>query len=122
MKTIIAGSRKGVDIDDFLDALDGVSWEITEVISGGAEGVDSLAEAWADNKKLPLKIYEADWVKDKNAAGFIRNERMINESGAEALLAIWDGQSKGTSRMIKIARKKGLKVQIHFVTDSPLGI
>jgi hypothetical protein len=122
MKTIIAGSRKGVDIDDFLDAIDGVSWEITEVISGGAEGVDSLAEAWADNKKLPLKIYEADWVKDKNAAGFIRNERMINESGAEALLAIWDGQSKGTSHMIKIARKKGLKVQIHFVTDSPLGI
>lgn len=122
MKTIIAGSRKGVSIDDFLNAIDSLPWKITEVISGGAEGVDSLAEAWADNKKMPLKIYETDWKKYKSAAGFIRNEEMLKDSGAEALLAIWDGESKGTKHMIKIAQKKGLKVQVHFVTGNPLGI
>lgn len=34
---------------------------------------------------------------------------------AEALIAIWDGQSKGTKMMIDIANKKGLKVYIYRV-------
>lgn len=119
MKTIIAGSRKGVGSNDLLDALSELPWTITSVVSGGADGADSLGEAWADIMKLPLEIFPADWKANKRAAGFIRNEKMLKESGAEALLALWDGQSHGTEHMIKIAARAGLLVHIFLTKPRP---
>ena len=43
-------------------------------------------------------------------AGPIRNEEMAEVS--DALIAFWDGKSRGTKSMIEIARRKGLQVAV----------
>jgi hypothetical protein len=56
-----------------------------------------------------------DWESFGKAAGPIRNEEMADN--AEALLAIWDGSSRGTISMIELARKKGLRVFVYNVYE-----
>lgn len=109
MKTIIAGSRGITDYSLLLKAYSECGFEITEVVSGGARGVDKLGERLAQELNLPLKIFPADWSKGKQA-GFIRNVQMAEH--ADALIAVWDGQSRGTAHMITIARSLGLKVYV----------
>jgi hypothetical protein len=99
MKTIIAGSRIGATYDDLIEAVLKCPWKITSIISGGALGVDSLAEEYAYNSGIPIKVIKADWTEYGKAAGPI----MLEE--AQAVLAIWDGESKGTKHMIDITKK-----------------
>ena len=84
--------------------------DITIVVSGGAPGVDTLGEQYADEMNIPVHVYEADWDKHGRAAGPIRNRKMAEN--AEALIALWDGKSKGTKNMIETATKKGLMVYV----------
>lgn len=110
MRTIIAGGR---DIDDpkvLEAALAACPWtaEITEVVSGKARGIDTLGERWAEANNIPVAPFPADWNLNGKAAGPIRNTAMSNY--AEALVAIWDGQSRGTKDMIDKATAKGLCV------------
>lgn len=108
MKVIIAGSRGITDYDLVTEAITKSGFEITEVVSGGANGVDKLGEKFAVRNDIPIKVFLADWVKKKASAGIIRNAHMANY--AEALIAVWDGKSAGTKNMIDTATKKGLKV------------
>ena len=55
-------------------------------------------------------LYPADWERHGRAAGPIRNEEMAEVS--DALIAFWDGKSRGTKSMIEIARRKGLQVAV----------
>lgn len=109
MKTIIAGSRTITNYAKLLQAIDELPWVITLVISGGAKGVDRLGETYAKENDLPLEIYPANWDKFGRKAGPIRNSEMADN--AEALLALWDGESRGTKHMIQTANYKGLKVK-----------
>jgi hypothetical protein len=113
MKVIIAGSRDIFDYDIVKKAIEESKFEITEVVSGNARGVDSLGERWAYEHKIPVKRFPADWDKHGKAAGPIRNSEMANYS--EALIAIWDGSSRGTNNMIDIAKKKNLKVFVKII-------
>ncbi len=110
MKLIIAGSRDITDYDILLEALDrsGYGRRITEVISGGARGVDSLGERFADEYGIQNTQYLPLWEKYGKSAGYKRN--ILMAENADALLAIWDGKSKGTKHMIDIATGMGLKV------------
>jgi hypothetical protein len=108
LKTIIAGSRNITDYSVLETAIAASSFTITEVISGGARGVDSLGEWFANKNNLPLTIMNAEWGKYGKSAGIRRNEEMA-EVG-EALIALWDGESRGTAHMINCARRKGLEV------------
>lgn len=113
MKVIIAGSR---DIDDFSlvkEAVTESGFEITEVVSGKAPGVDKLGEQWAEQNDVPVKEFPADWKLHGKGAGPIRNVQMAKY--AEALIALWDGQSRGTSNMIQNARAYGLEVHVKKV-------
>lgn len=97
------------------------------VVSGGAEGVDSLAVCWANERKLPVPIvYPAFWsdlshpdaiIKTRKngqkydaAAGFRRNQQIVER--ADILIAFWDGKSKGTQDSIARAEKVGKLVYI----------
>lgn len=82
--------------------------EVTEVVSGCARGVDRLGEQWAQMRSIPIKRFPANWDRDGRSAGPIRNRQMANY--AEALVAIWDGESKGTKNMIEEAERRGLVV------------
>ena len=86
-----------------------------EIISGGASGVDSIAEYFAKQFNYAFKKFPANWNKYGKRAGYLRNVEMGNY--ADALIAIWDGKSKGTKHMIDIADKKGLKVYIYKVEN-----
>ena len=55
-------------------------------------------------------LHPADWNRLGRAAGPIRNEEMAEVS--DALIAFWDGKSRGTKSMIEIARRKGLQVAV----------
>jgi hypothetical protein len=113
LRTIIAGSRTLTDADygELLEALEGVDWEISEILSGGAKGGDRLGELYAQKRKIPLKVYPADWKTHGRKAGILRNSEMADD--ADALIALWDGTSKGTGNMIETATKRGLIVYIH---------
>ena len=108
MKVIIAGGRDYHNYDTLLEAIKESQFEISTVVSGGAKGVDALGERYAIETNRTLNIYAADWETHGRAAGPIRNRKMAEN--ADALIALWDGQSRGTKNMIETATKKGLIV------------
>lgn len=111
MKTIIAGSRDCTDMRQMLEAVAACGWIPSTVISGAARGADKLGENWAAIHKVPVIRYPAEWNLYQKSAGYRRNEKMAEH--AEALIALWDGQSPGTKHMIDIATRKGLRIHIH---------
>lgn len=115
-RVIIAGSRTITDYGILLDAVGKSMFEITEVLSGGARGVDTLAIRYAKERDIPYKIYKADWNKYGKSAGPIRNEEMINN--ADALIAIWDGKSRGTADIIRRAKRRGIKVFVYTISTN----
>lgn len=110
MKVIIAGGRNITDYSLVLSALAESEFTPTEIVSGMAPGVDTLAIQYARENNLPLKEFHADWNSYKKAAGPIRNKAMAEY--ADALVAIWDGESRGTHNMIQQAHLRGLKVYV----------
>ena len=113
MRTIIAGSRSILDKDSVFEIIDHCAWDISVVISGAAKGIDSLGEEWAELHNVPCEVYPADWTKFGRSAGPRRNTQMAEN--ADALIAIWDGESRGTNNMINTASKKGLIVKVIIV-------
>ncbi len=109
MKTIIAGSRTITSYDVIQKAIEASGIEITEVVSGRARGVDTLGEDWARTNNIPVTqfpVTPAEWKRYGKRAGYLRNRKMGEY--AEALIAIWDGKSRGTGHMIDIADELGL--------------
>lgn len=85
-------------------------WPITEVVSGHSGNVDLLGEQWARGLNLPITLFKASWQEFGSSAGPRRNRQMADY--AEALIAVWDGKSRGTLNMIKEATKRGRKVYV----------
>ena len=112
-KVIIAGCR---DFDDY-PLLERVcdyylqNKDDIEVVSGRATGADTLGEEYARSRSHKLKYFPANWKKYGASAGPHRNSEMGDY--ADALIAFWDGKSKGTHHMIKYAMRNGLRVKVH---------
>lgn len=87
--------------------------EITEIVSGGAYGVDRMGERYAEINGLRVRRFLPDWERYGKAAGAMRNMEMARY--ADALIAVWDGESTGTKHMIRMARDKGLKMYVHNI-------
>ena len=115
MKLIIAGSRTITDYQVLREAIKKIEENITEIVSGGAEGVDRLGEKYAKENDLPLRKFPAFWDIHGKAAGPIRNWQMADY--ADVALVIWDGKSKGSQNMIKTMQELGKKVIIHEILD-----
>jgi len=113
MKVIIAGSRIILDYSVVKQAINKSALKISEVVSGTANGVDTLGEQWAIENDIPIKKFPADWKQYGKSAGYIRNSEMAEY--ADALIAIWDGKSKGTSHMINLANKNGLQLFVNII-------
>lgn len=99
MKLIIAGSRTLKPSFQFIkDSIRMLNINnITEIVCGGAKGVDSEGQHFASHMNLPVKMFRADWDKNGKVAGPMRNKQMA-EYG-DLLLLIWDGESKGSKNM-----------------------
>jgi hypothetical protein len=113
MKLAIVGSRS---FDDY-DLLSRVAAEhfpdATHIISGGAIGADRLARKYAGDHGLELREHLPDWNRHGRAAGQIRNRLLIDD--ADAVLAFWDGESKGTKGGLAYARKKRKRSVVVYV-------
>jgi len=111
MKVIIAGSRSITDLQKVEDAVKQSGFSLAEVVSGEAKGVDSLAMTYAKDNGISIKGFPAQWGRYGRSAGAIRNKEMAQY--ADALIAIWDGESLGTAHMIQQGHAFGLQVYIH---------
>ena len=99
MKLLIVGSRS---IGDF-DLSPYISADVDTIISGGANGIDKLAERYADSHHLSKYIIRPRYDLYGRAAPLKRNEQIVDM--ADAALVIWDGQSKGTQYTLKYIKK-----------------
>ena len=102
MKLAVVGSRTFNDYDLLKRSLEVIP-NITEIVSGGAKGADSLAEKWAFEHAINITIFKPDWEKEGLAAGFIRNKLIVDH--CDKVIAFWDGKSKGTAHSISLAEK-----------------
>jgi hypothetical protein len=119
MKLVIAGSRTIVNIQHLYNAIltldlgDIVRNEVTEIISGGANGADKLGEILATKLNKTLTIMPAEWDKYGKGAGYRRNEDMAKLG--DSVLVLYDGVSKGSKHMIELAKKHNKKVWVYYV-------
>lgn len=111
MKLLIVGSRS---ITDF-DLSPYIPPQADVIISGGAGGVDTLAEQYADRHHLTKYIVRPHYELYGRAAPLKRNEQMVDM--ADAVLVIWDGCSKETQYTVKYAQKS--KKPLTLVTITP---
>jgi len=108
MRVIIAGSRTIRHYARVCDAVRQSGFAISRVISGLAPGVDSLAVRYAKEHGLSCDGFPAQWSRWGRTAGYRRNVEMAQH--ADALIAIWDGQSPGTRHMIEVAKARSLRI------------
>lgn len=87
-----------------------------EIVTGGAAGVDTIAERWAKRHGIEwicflpqYKIYGGKY------APLVRNKEMIEY--ADECVAFWDGKSKGTLMTIEYALSLGRKTAVHIIED-----
>lgn len=117
MKLIIAGSRNfdnyelAEKIINFYIEKNKVNTKELEIISGGAKGADKLGERYAEEHNIKLTRCKANWSKYGKQAGMVRNSKMAKES--DALIAFWDGMSRGTKNMIETALRRKLDVYVY---------
>ncbi len=106
MKLAIIGSRtlQIQNIGDYLPP------GVTEIVSGGAKGVDRRAAAFAKENHIPLTEFLPDYTRYGRVAPLKRNAQIAEY--AEMALAFWDGTSKGTLYTISLFEKLGKKVII----------
>lgn len=109
MKLAVVGSRKFSDYELLKKELEKEE-DVEEIVSGGAKGADTLSEWYAAEKDLPMKIFRPDWDQYGKRAGFVRNKEIVEN--CDKLIAFWDGESRGTSHSIYMARNLGKEVRI----------
>lgn len=110
MKVAVIGSRtlKIENLEQYLPKI------TTEIVSGGAKGVDTCAREYAIQKNLKLTEFLPDYNKYGRSAPLKRNLQII--AYADLVLAFWDGKSRGTAYVIDNCRKSGIPVEV-FIID-----
>jgi hypothetical protein len=123
----VAGSRSITDIEVVMWAIIESKFDITEIVSGGAKGVDQLAEQIANEHLIPFTLFPAKWddlTDCKNPkrnqyglydprAGLKRNKQMAIY--ADGAVLIHDGLSRGTINMMENMKKlcKPVYMKVH---------
>ena len=111
MKVAIIGSRKLIDVE----VSKYIPENVTEIISGGAKGIDTLAEEWADKNGIPKTIIKPEYERYKRGAPLKRNEKIVER--ADIIIALWNGESRGTKFTIDYAKKLQKEVKIYVIEN-----
>ena len=109
MRVAVIGSR-GLMVDDLGKYL---PKETTEIVSGGAKGIDNCAREYAQQHGLKLTEYLPEYNRYRRSAPLKRNITIIEN--ADLVLAFWDGTSRGTKYVIDNCRKRNIPVEIHLL-------
>lgn len=112
---LICGSRRWTDKAMIFRALDALDRKNTIIVTGGAKGADTIAYDWAKEMQFFCSItFPAWWMAQGNQAGPIRNQRMIDWSRPDLVIAFHEDPElgKGTRNMVAKARDEGIPVMI----------
>lgn len=112
MRVAIVGSRciEMVNLEKYLPE------DVTEIISGGAKGMDSCARAYAREHGIRLTEFLPDYRRYGRGAPLRRNLTILEH--ADLVLAFWDGQSRGTKHVIDNAKRMGVEVRMIQIDQS----
>jgi len=108
MKVAVVGSR-GLSVTDLGKYLPEGT---TEIVSGGARGVDTSAREYAISHGLKLTEFLPEYDKFGRGAPLKRNITIIEY--ADLVLAFWDGQSHGTKFVIDNCKKRNIPAKIYM--------
>ena len=108
MKVAVIGSR-GLTVNDLGKYL---PEDTTEIVSGGAKGIDTCARNYASSHDLKLTEFLPEYSKYGRGAPLKRNLQIIEY--ADVVIAFWDGKSKGTKYVIDNCKKQGVQVDVHI--------
>ncbi|MBP3626523.1 MAG: hypothetical protein J6J39_00575 [Clostridia bacterium] len=106
MKVAVIGSRE-LRVDNLEKYL---PKEVTEIVSGGARGIDTSAREYALKNNIKLKEFLPEYEKYGRSAPLKRNIQIIDY--ADMVLAFWDGKSRGTKFVIDNCKRIGKRVRI----------
>ncbi len=109
MKVAVIGSRQAPDNAAEL-ILSQLPAATSEIVSGGADGIDRFAAQVAADQGIPLKVFLPDYERYGRQAPLKRNDDIIDR--ADMVLAFWDGQSRGTQYVIAECVKRGRFVRV----------
>lgn len=111
MKIAIIGSRNitNVDLSRFIPV------GTTEIVSGGARGVDTVAKEYANRNGLKLTEFLPDYERFGRGAPLKRNITIIEN--ADIVLAFWDGKSRGTKFVIDNCHRRNIPIKIYLAPD-----
>ena len=106
MKVAIVGSRNltAENLGQYLPE------ETTEIVSGGARGIDTCAREYALANELKLTEFLPEYQRYGKGAPLKRNLQIIDY--ADLVLAFWDGKSRGTKYVIAACKKRNKQVQV----------
>lgn len=111
----IVGSRNFDDYDTLVEKVNNTLSLLkktpSQIISGGATGADNLAERYANDYNIPLKVFKPDWSKYGRSAGAIRNHEIVENS--DVVIAFRVNNSPGTTITINLASNKGITVIVY---------
>lgn len=107
MRVLVCGGRDYQDSSKVFETLGQLS-DVSYIIEGGATGADHLGWLWATRNAIPILTFKAEWKKYGPAAGFIRNQQMLDEGKPDLVVAFPGG--KGTANMVRIAKRSNVKV------------
>lgn len=108
MRVAVVGSRNlTIEISKYIPK------DMVLLISGGARGIDSLAEKYADNNGISKLIFKPDYKKYEEKAPLIRNKLIVQN--ADLIIAIWNGVSTGTKFTIDYAKSLGKKIKLFLI-------
>lgn len=114
MKVLVCGGRDYADRQTLFAFLDSVAnpRNVEVVIEGEAPGADTLAREWAEQHRIPVLMFPAEWKIHGKAAGPIRNAQMLREGKPDLVVAFPTPASRGTWHMVRIAREAGVRTLI----------
>lgn len=109
MKLLIAGSRSvtKLELEKYLPE------NVDCIITGGAAGVDTIAEKYADERGIFKIIIKPEYRLYGRAAPLMRNIAMVDM--CDTVMAFWDGISKGTKHTIDYAKSSGKEVMVFII-------
>lgn len=109
MKIAIIGSRN-LTINNLEEYLPKYT---SEIISGGAKGIDSCAKKYALCNGIKYTEFLPNYKLYGRFAPIKRNDEIINY--ADIIIAFWDGKSKGTKYVIDKCKQKNIKIEIYLL-------
>lgn len=116
-RIIVPGTRGFEDyglMERMLDRLLPAYGDDIEIVSGHAPGADKLGEEYAARHGIPCRVFPADWERYGRKSGPRRNSQMIEYAlgGNPAVIAFWDGSSRGTLDTLCKAMRKSIPVTV----------